>query len=162
MIKNALETQLSFIRFSIGKNLEGVTHEDSLKASADGGNCMNWVLGHIVVARTGMLALFGGAPTLDEDQRALYARQSKPIGPGSDCVPFDELERAFDTSQSLLIEQLQAADDALWSTKVPGLFDPDKREPCGVQLATLVFHEAYHAGQLGTIRRAIGMRAGIE
>ncbi len=98
---------------------------------------------------------------MEEDRRKLYARQSNPIGPGSPCVPFDELQRVFEASQVLLTQKLDTAHDALWSKRVPGLFDPDAREPLGIQLASLVFHEAYHAGQLGTIRRAIGKEAAI-
>ena len=42
-----------------------------------------------------------------------------------------------------------------------GLFDPDEREPLGIQFSQLSFHEAYHAGQLGVLRRALGKAGGI-
>jgi len=161
MIKDALKAQLGFTHYAVTENVEAVSHEDSLESAERGGNSLNWVLGHIVASRTGMLRLLGGEPTLPDDRRRLYARGSAAIGAGSDCVPFEELRRRFEESQRQILEKLEAADDALWSRQVPGLFDPDAREPLGVQLAAFVFHESYHAGQLGVIRRAIGKAAAI-
>lgn len=161
MIEEALKTQLRFTHYSITENLEGVTHEESLESAERGGNSLNWVLGHIVASRTGMTRLLGDEPTLPDDRRRLYARGSAPIGAGSDCVPFEELRRRFEESQQQILAKLDAADDTVWAREVPGIFDASQREPLGVQLATLAFHESYHAGQLGVIRRAIGKQGAI-
>ena len=91
----------------------------------------------------------------------LYARGSESIGPGSECVPLAELRRILEASQGQLVEKLEVADAELWSKEVPGLFEPDAREPLGIQFSQLTFHEAYHAGQLGVLRRALGKAGGI-
>lgn len=162
MIREALKQQLAFTHGSARRNLEGVTNEESRVAGAGGANCINWVLGHMVTARNAMLGLLGGEPVMDAEGAAVYARHSQPIAPGSTSRPLEELNRLFDASQVALLERLDTADGSLFDRQVPRLFDPDEREPVGVQLATLAFHEAYHAGQLGVLRRAVGKEGAIS
>ena len=57
MDKAMLKTQFGITAYVVDKNVEGFSHDDSLKQPAPGGNCANWVLGHMVKARNGALAL---------------------------------------------------------------------------------------------------------
>ena len=41
------------------RNLEGVSHEQSLQRPASGANNLNWVLGHVAHARVGVVRLLG-------------------------------------------------------------------------------------------------------
>lgn len=57
----------SIYEFSYGAiklNLDGVSNEESLFIPQPAGNCINWVVGHIVAARNTALNLAGGAPIL--------------------------------------------------------------------------------------------------
>ncbi len=162
MIKDALRTQLEFVHYSVHANLEGISDEESLASAEQGGNSINWVLGHMVNSRAALLELLGGEPVLGARGMELYSRHTKPIGAGSDCVPTSELLRLYDGSQEVLLEKLGEASDANLADEVPGLFDPEQEMQCGIKLAALTFHEAYHAGQLGSIRRAIGKEPAIK
>ncbi len=162
MIKDAFKAQLNFVAYSVQQNLEGVTHEDSLKSAGEGGNCINWVLGHILNTRGLMLRLIGGEPKSCEGLEELYGRFTKPIGAGDDCASLDALLEAMAASQEAMLERLATVDDAGLEAMVPQLFDAEKQEPAGVQFATLLFHESYHAGQLGVIRRNVGLAAAIS
>ncbi len=162
MIKDALRTQLEFVHYSVHANLEGISDEESLTSAAQGGNSINWVLGHMVQSRASMLEMLGGEPILDDRGTGFYTRHSNPIGPGSDCVPTSELLRLYDGSQELLLEKLAGATDTVMEGEVPGIFDPQETMQCGIKLSALAFHEAYHAGQLGSIRRAIGKESAIK
>ncbi|MCP3920785.1 MAG: DinB family protein [bacterium] len=162
MIKQALLTQLGFTHYSITKNLEGITHADSLERPQNGGNGINWVLGHIVNSRGSFTKHFDADPPLDEASAKLYGRGAEPIGPGSDAVQLEELTRLLDASQERIAGLLQEADEAFLAVEVPQLFAPDKTQPRGVQFAAVLFHESYHAGQLGSIRGALGKGGAIQ
>jgi hypothetical protein len=44
------------------KNLEGVSHEESLINPQPGGSCLNWIVGHLTRSRNQALGLFGQKP----------------------------------------------------------------------------------------------------
>ena len=97
-----------------------------------------------------------GRVALPHSAVATYERGSSPLGPESGALPVDELIGLYDASQEDLLAKLQRADAALFEREVPGLFAPEPREPCGVQLSSLLFHEGYHVGQLGYVKKALG------
>ena len=43
----------------IHRQLDGLTNEDSLLQPSFRGNCLNWILGHIVFSREPVLAFLG-------------------------------------------------------------------------------------------------------
>ncbi len=49
------------------KNLDGVTHEESLIQPEGGGNCLNWVLGHIVATRDNAIRLLNQEPVWNSE-----------------------------------------------------------------------------------------------
>ena len=55
MTVEPLLTQLAFTQFAIAKNTAGVTQAESLRRAVDDGSHMNWVMGHIINGRSGML-----------------------------------------------------------------------------------------------------------
>ena len=61
-----------FSFMAINRNLNDLAHEDSVHIPDPGGNCINWVLGHIISAR-GMVLLLtgGGTPVFSEAEAAV-------------------------------------------------------------------------------------------
>src|SRR5437762_4909444 len=55
------------------RNLEGITHEESLIEPTPAGNTLNWVLGHIVATRNRMLPMLGAQPFWPPEQAFLYS-----------------------------------------------------------------------------------------
>ena len=139
----------------IAANLEGITHQESLLQPQPGGNCPNWVLGHIVANRNGIMALIGEDPVWSEEQAAPYRRGSAPLTDESTALPLDQMLADLKASQDKLIAGLQRMPvEELEAT----LEDGTRYE----QLAFLQFHEAYHAGQLGLLRRLGGKPGAIK
>lgn len=141
---------LDFSHRSLGMNLDGVTHDESLAAPGDGGNCINWVLGHIVVHRDQMLALLGQAPLLDPAVTARYGRGSPPVTADADDVQtLDALKDALDRSYRRLRDSIAAADEAAFAAA-------SGKGTMGDALIFLLGHEWYHGGQVGLLRRITG------
>ena len=155
-----VSTLLYFLKLSdvvMNKNCDGITHEDSLLEPQGGAHCMNWVVGHIVKTRNEVLRMLGKEPLYPKNNFAAYTpddfTQQK-------AVPFEELKRCFrelqkpmeDGISSLTSERMQRP------ASVSPTGNPD--ETVGSLLGAILWHEAYHAGQVGIMRRGIG-KAGV-
>lgn len=137
----------------IKRNTEGMTHEDSLRHPEPGGNCLNWVVGHIVAARNSILELLGEDGVWTEEEAAPYARGTKPIA-AADARPLASILRDLDRSQERLSSRLQGVSAA-------DLARAAGDGTVGEKLAFLQFHETYHAGQTGLLRRLSGKTGAI-
>ncbi len=156
---DAIVTQFNICRRSVHRNLEGVSHDESMRRPEPGGNSANWVLGHLVSTRSRLLARFGEQPVLDEGSTASYARGSD--GNIERGVPLEELLAALDRSQPLLVERLNRFSDAELSAKSPFSSPAGPDATLGQALAAMAFHEAYHVGQLGILRHLTGKSGAI-
>lgn len=164
MTGNDLAGMLEFSYMAILRNLKDLAHEDTVHIPEPDGNCINWVLGHIISARGMMLLLTGaGAQLLSDAEAAVFQRGSAAMKSGEDAVNLDKLKAALDESQKLLIPAIQALSDETLASEVPEKF---KRPPLtgtiGQALATLNYHEAYHNGQIGLLRRLAGKQGAIR
>jgi hypothetical protein len=145
---------LTITQRSLDRNLEGFTHVESL-AQPPGGNCVNWLLGHILVHRNHMLAALGEGPAWTADGAARYDRGSEPItGDGDGVEPLDSLLAALKHSNQELVEAVRRGGAAKLAENA--------RLGPGQRIDFLVFHEAYHAGQVGLMRRIVGKAPGIR
>jgi hypothetical protein len=132
---------------------DGLTHEDSLLQYPFPGNCMNWVIGHILASRSGVMVALGMPPLLTDEQRAPYMRGSAPITPenAAAALPFADMLRRLDESQAQIIAALKTktfADMQLPSDRPPACM--------GDRLINFVWHEAYHAGNTEPLRQLAG------
>lgn len=140
---------------ALHRNLEGVTDEEALHQPVSG-NCLNWVVGHIVASRNGVLKVLGAEPHWPAEQADRYARGSAPVtGPGG-AASFQRIVRAFDESQERIAARLSEVTEA-------DLAKPHAQDQSvGEWLSFLHFHEAYHIGQTGLLRRLAGKEGAIR
>ncbi len=141
--------------YAITVNLEGFTHEESLKQPLPGGNCLNWVLGHIVGSRNQILAQLGEEPALHPAVAERYKRGSVPIHATRDAAHLELLYKALQDSQERLLARLTLMSDADLALPAPG-GEPGADGTLGQALAFGHFHESYHAGQVALLRRLAG------
>jgi len=136
----------------INAQTEGLSHSDSLLQLPFRGNCLNWVLGHIVVYRDKTLTLLGGAPTLTEAEADLYLRGSEPITDGVTAVSLERLLSASDQSQKRLTAALQQAPP----DTLAALYSGERQQTVGDRVVFMLWHETYHVGQLEILRQLAG------
>lgn len=146
----------------INRNVEGVTEDESLVKPQGGGNCLNWVLGHIVVYRGLILTMAGSTPVCPEAQAVPYRRGSSPSD--SDVLlDMATLRGYFADSQQRLIPALAMISDEKLASPVPeGLNRSPLKSSIGDALIRLHYHEGYHNGQLGLLRRIAGKEGAIR
>lgn len=123
-----------------------------------GANSAHWVLGHVTWARLGMLRMAGEAVE-EESWEAAFGRGAKPDD-GSGYPPVEELVERFGTAGERLYEVLSQMDEEKAQSAVP--FElPDGSKTVEDGLHFLYFHETYHLGQIGYIRRLGGLKGFI-
>jgi len=164
MTGHDLASMYEFSYFAINRNLNELTQEDSLFIPEPSGNCINWVLGHIISARGMMLLLTGGgAPLFSAEEAAAFQRGSTGIKSGDQGMDLARLKSALEESQKKLIPALQGLSDETLAADVPEKF---KRPPLtgsvGHALTRLCYHEGYHNGQIGILRRLAGKEGAIR
>ena len=157
-MKDTVMLQLETAKWALHENLEGLSHEDSLVSAEKGGNNANWVLGHLVSANSDLLQTLGEDVSCDAEQMAPYKRGSEPLDPAK-AQPLDELLTAFDRSHDRLVAKLGSM--SAQELAAPAPFSPTNNpdETLGSLASVVAFHQAYHVGQTGVLRRMVG-RAG--
>jgi hypothetical protein len=152
---NTLSKLYSLNVMVIEKNLKGITPEESFFQPQQAGNCVNWVLGHIVSTRNQVMKIIGESPIWTEEEAAPYRRGSVPLTDESLALPLSRMLTDLLASQEKLLTKLQ-------SISPEELRAPFENGTRCEQLAIIQFHEAYHAGQLGLLRRLIGKPGAIK
>ncbi|HZM11058.1 MAG TPA: DinB family protein [Candidatus Limnocylindrales bacterium] len=149
---------------AIQRNLDSLSHDDSMISPEPAGNCINWILGHMVTGRGLVLMLAGAAPAvLTDEEAAGYRRGSAALSAGGNAVDLARLKSAFEETQQRLIPALQALSDATLSAEVPEQFRrPPLMGTVGQALVRLGYHEGYHNGQIGILRRMAGKESAIK
>jgi hypothetical protein len=167
-IASATVSELELFRLSAGVvhrivhlNVDGMTQAESLIQPQPAGNCLNWVLGHLVCIYDHVLPLVGERPVLSEAVRKRYDRGAPPIKNAAEARELSELMAAWDTA----CERMDAGLGGLTceTLDAPAPFSPRgyAEETLRSLLTIIFFHQAYHAGQTGMLRRIAGKDGAI-
>ncbi len=160
MIREALIRQFGASFYTTQQNSEGVTHEESLIAPPGGGSSLNWVVGHMFSARNTVFKNLGHELGWTDDVRKHYGQGSEGEIAADVAAPFAEiLEGYAGTQERLAVAITEASDEQLASALENP--HPILGKTVGELITTLAFHEAYHAGQTGVLRRLLGKEGKI-
>ncbi len=152
MILAMLADGFDFNTRVIHMHVDDLTHAESLIQPPANGNCLNWILGHVISSRHIVLSMVGGDPVWDETQRAHYKRESALItGDGPGVLPLDQLLRDLDESGARLVAAIRALPPEAAERIIEGF-----SEPLGNELLFLYWHEGYHIGQMDFSRKFAG------
>src|SRR5215212_2711129 len=91
-----LRHQARAIHQVVRLNADGVTHEESLLQPHSGGNCLNWVVGHLVATYESILPALGQKPVMKEGVLKRYARGTPPLRDSAEALEIRELLTAWD------------------------------------------------------------------
>ncbi len=117
------------------------------------GHDPRWIVGHLATYRRRALALLG-APLEPLDWEAAFVR-----GKGAADLPADldlgEVVAAFHRAHEAMAEHWDGL-QAVHLARSAGRRLPDGSEDVGGAIRFLAWHETYHLGQLGLLRRLAG------
>jgi uncharacterized damage-inducible protein DinB len=99
------------------------------------------------------LELLGKETELPGGELDRYKRHSEPLVDPQDALPMEEILAALDRSQEAVLAGLEELEPETLDRPVPKSPFGRDDETVGSLLAGLAFHEAYHVGQTGILRR---------
>jgi hypothetical protein len=158
-----LREQARVIHRVLRMNVKGLTQEDTLIQPQPGGNCMNWVVGHLVSTyNIAVLPLLGQEPVLSADILERYGRGSAELREPGEALPMDELLTAWDEATNRVDAGLAAITAETLNRPAP--FSPRNNPDETVRslLTIMMFHQSYHCGQTGLLRRMAGKQGAMK
>ena len=141
----------------VNRALSSLNEEETWTPPAAGANSVGWLLGHITWARNGLLTCLGGEPEAVPGAK-LFERGAQ-VADRSAYPDTAAIVQALKTVNQKLKARMESITDAELAapSRVPTP-SPDKTVR-GVA-AFLVFHDAYHVGQIGYAMKVLG-KAGL-
>lgn len=157
VFRNNARTTQQIVRL----NIEGISQAESLVQPQPAGNCLNWVMGHLVWVYNLMLPMVKQEPLSNGEILKRCARGTPPLTDFSEASDMNDLIQMWDES----IERYDAGLAGLTSddldAKAPMSPRDNPNETVRSLLGLVTFHQAYHAGQLGVLRRIAGKPTAI-
>lgn len=139
----------------IQQQTAGLSDADSLVQLPFRGNCMNWIVGHIVTNRHNVLKLLNGEFPAEAARMQRYVRESQPItGPEAGVLPLAELLALLALAQTQLAARLEELTPAALAESVA--FFGNRSMSVAEWLMFFYFHDSYHTGQTEILRQAAG------
>jgi hypothetical protein len=136
----------------VSRAIADVATEDWFRKPGEDSNHLMWVMGHLVVHRGMTLKLLGGQ--WDTPWAPLFARGAERIA-DEEYPSSEEIKTAWQqVSADLLPAVRNASDEILSNAAKEG--SPTFDGKVSGNVAVLAFHDAYHAGQVGYLRKWLG------
>jgi hypothetical protein len=133
--------------------LDGVTRDALLTRPGPRSNPLLWVAGHLVQQRTRLLGALGPARQIPWDD--LFGTGSM-IGDLHNYPGIGELDAVWRSATEELLRRLETINSSSLAAPSPDWL----RTQDGTLLGALAFaamHEAYHVGQMGFLRKWLGL-----
>jgi hypothetical protein len=138
----------------IHEQVNCLTQADSLLQPQPSGNCLNWVLGHLLTNQVEIIQALGGTPPFNPAQVARYDRNSEPIrGKEEGVLDLNILVSMHDRAHETLNQLLDAAKEEDFEKEI---LIGERKTTLGWRIFFLHFHYTYHLGQLEYLRQLAG------
>src|SRR5262249_44181358 len=131
--------------------LDGLTHPQLWTAPTGRNNPMMWVVGHFVQTRAQLLGLLGEPADTGWHQRFV---RGATLADATLYPSREEVERVMNDISGRLHRKLASMNDDQLSGP-PAVPLPGAKTVAD-QVALFAFHDSYHVGQMGYIRKALG------
>ncbi len=132
----------------------GLTQADTLIQPQPGGNCMNWVLGHILESQGSMLKVLGGSLPFDPAELEIYKRESQPItGAAPGVLSLERLLEGLGAVHAAIVARLGQMEPEDFARVIT---QGERTFTLGWRFLFLHFHYTYHVGQLEQLRQLAG------
>jgi hypothetical protein len=133
---------------------EGLTTKDSLLQPQPGGNCLNWVMGHLVVNLVEILGVLEGELLEDLPDLTRYRIGSEPIrGEEAGVLALNDLVDIYERLTTKIVARLSQMDEAEFEEEIDFWQGKSRR---GYVAFFYFFHNTYHLGQLEFLRNLAG------
>ena len=138
----------------IHEQVSGLSQADSLLQPQPGGNCLNWVIGHLLTNQLEIIEAMGGTPPFDSTLIARYDRDSDPIrGEEKGVLAMDVMVSMHDQTHQIINDLLNTMKQEDFEKEI---LIGERKIKLGWRVFFLHFHYTYHIGQLEYLRQLAG------
>jgi hypothetical protein len=132
----------------------GLTTKDSLLQPQPGGNCLNWVMGHLVVNLVEILEVLEVDLSEDLPDLTRYRIGSEPIrGEEVGVLALDNLVDLYEQLTNKIVDRLSQMNEAEFEEEIDFWQGKSRR---GYVAFFYFFHNTFHLGQLEYLRNLAG------
>jgi len=133
---------------------DGLSQADSLLQPQPGGNCLNWVVGHLVENLVEIIKVIQGELPPDLPVLDRYLINSEPIrGEEDGVLPLEALVNTYGQLTQTLTKQLENLPEEYFEEEIDFWQGKARR---GYVAFFYFFHNTYHIGQLEQLRNLAG------
>ncbi len=152
--KDEFTKMLTFEQGILLRQVSDLSHADSLLQPQPAGNCLNWVLGHLVQNQVDILKAIGGKTPTDLPDLAHYRIGSEPITcDGDGVIHLQQLTNTYTLISELITDHLEHMSKADFDEEIDFWQGKHRR---GYVAFFYFFHHTYHIGQLEQLRNLAG------
>ena len=151
-VLDQIASHLKLGDFLLKAALEKLSHEELHRRGGPQSNSLIWIAGHLALSRSRMLKLAGGEA--DFAWTDLFSRGSAVQDP-TVYPELDKILQSWEKTSGLLLTALPKMTPEQLFAKSPQSLPGDDKSVRGA-LSFLVYHEAYHIGQMGYLRKMLG------
>jgi uncharacterized damage-inducible protein DinB len=141
---------------------DGVTHNESLIQPKPAGNCLNWVVGHLIAVYNNALPMLEQETVTSKEALAPYQRGALPLEDHAQALQIAELLALWDAVNIRVDAGLAALPAERLDQPAPFSPTGNPNETVRTLLSTVMFHQAYHTGQTALLRRIVGKPGAIR
>jgi DinB superfamily len=142
--------------------VDGLNEEESLIQPEPEGNCANWVMGHLLCTYDKILPALGQDPVGGDGAFKRYERYSCALKGSEGAMPMTEMMTAWDEAEKRIEEGLAGLTEERLNEPAPFSPSGNPKETMRTLLTTIFFHQSYHTGQLGLLRRMAGKPGALD
>jgi hypothetical protein len=157
-----LQHQSGAIHWIVKLNVDGLIQAESLIQPQPGGNCLNWVVGHLLCVYDQVMPMLGQTPVLGVDTLKRYDRGSAQIENAAEALDLARLMTAWDETAKRMEAGLEGLTPEVLDQPAPWSPTNNPKETVRSLLTDVSFHQAYHAGQTGLLRRMAGKEGAMR
>lgn len=157
-MQESIAQHFQYMYQTAAANMNGLTQEQSLTQPPRGGNCANWILGHLTNVHNGVMDLVGEKPVWESDQLARAGVE--PITGSANAIEWNTMRERFLGTKERCLAAISKLSDKALAEPVPHPFGGTTTR-AGL-LNTLAFHQTYHVGQLALSRRIAGLEGAVK
>ena len=153
-VKNGLLRHYGFFYAVLEMHLSDVSAEDSIRQPGGEGNCLNWLVGHLADVQNRVMELVRAEPVLVDP--SLDRDWDERICGEEDALDWDKVKGALLGSKDRCFSAIAAlSEEELLGGEYQDPFG--NTQTLGEILSFLGNHQIYHSGQIGIVRRLIGL-----
>jgi uncharacterized damage-inducible protein DinB len=161
---NAFETGKAAVDLSRRctlKMVEGIPPDKLCHQPVPGANHALWVLGHLACTDDYFATSLGGrASMLDDAWNEMFGMGSKPKDDPSAYPSLEAVLDRLEKTRQAMLETFEEMDEEKLQEPTPEAWRPFA-PTYAATLASIAFHEGFHAGQISAVRRSLGLGAAL-